>query len=120
MTFIRYLVTGILVALALTGLSAVSGKANAQGTEIEAAKAEGVVGEQIDGYLGIRGAVDASVRRLVNEINVKRRAAYEELAASTPGITVEQVARVTGEKQIERADVGEYYADEAGQWVQKT
>lgn len=118
MSFARYLVAGVLLALTMTGLSAISGKATAQTAEIEAAKADGVVGEQIDGYLGIRGAVDASLRRRVNEINAKRRAVYEELALNT-GTTVAQVARITGEKQIERASIGEFYVDEDGTWVQK-
>ncbi|MEO0465494.1 MAG: YdbL family protein [Pseudomonadota bacterium] len=119
MPFARFLIVGLLMALAATGMTALKGTpAHAQGAEIDAAKAEGIVGEQIDGYLGIRGAVDASLRRKVNEINAKRRAVYEELAGDS-GTTVAQVARITGEKQIERAAPGEFYVDDAGSWVRK-
>lgn len=114
----------VLVAAALIGLGAAAQKvlppAYAQGSQIDAAKASGVVGERIDGYLGIvdDGAADASLRRKVQEINARRRAAYDELARDT-GTTVAQVARVTGERQIERASPGEFYMDENGRWVRK-
>lgn len=118
MSIARFLVTGLLVALAVTGFSSITSKANAQRSVIESAKTEGVVGEQADGYLGIRGAVDASLRRKVGEINAKRRAVYEELAMDS-STTAAQVARVTGEMQIKSASQGEFYADEDGNWVQK-
>ena len=105
------------VAVALTTAAR---PASAQGAEIEAAKSAGVVGERIDGYLGIvnDGPVDASLMRRVNEINARRRAVYDELAGET-NVTTAQVARVTGEKQIERTPSGQYYLDETGNWVRK-
>jgi uncharacterized protein len=39
----------------------------------DAARRAGVVGEKIDGYLGVIGG-DASVRKMADEINIKRRA----------------------------------------------
>lgn len=119
MTLARFLVTGLFIALAVAGFSSIASKANAQPSALETAKTEGVVGEQVDGYLGIRGPVDASLRRKVSEINAKRRAVYEELAMSD-NTTAAKVARVTGEMQIRRAASGEFFVDEGGNWVQKT
>lgn len=120
MIFLRYIAMIVLAAGAAMALTALSAPAQAQGAEINAAKAAGVVGERIDGYLGIvdDGGVDVSLRRRVNEINARRRAAYDEIADEA-GVTVAQVARLTGEKQVERVAPGQYYMDEGGRWVRK-
>lgn len=116
----RYILMSLFVAgaVALTAIAAPT--ASAQGSQIESAKTAGVVGERIDGYLGIveDGAVDASLRRRVNEINAKRRAVYDEVAEQN-GATTEQVARLTGEKQIARASSGQFVMDETGRWTRK-
>ncbi|RIJ17565.1 DUF1318 domain-containing protein [Henriciella mobilis] len=114
--FFRILITAVLVAGAAVMFA---GSANAGDPQIEAAKDQGVVGERIDGYLGIvDGGADASLMRLVQDINNKRRAAYDKLAEQT-GTTTEQVARVTGEKLISQAARGEYVMDESGTWTKK-
>lgn len=115
----RLLMAATLLAGAALAMSA-NAPAQAQAQQIESAKAAGVIGERIDGYLGIvnDGAADASLIRKVNEINAKRRAVYDELASDT-NTTTAQVARVTGEKQIARAAPGEYYLDDSGAWVRK-
>ncbi len=87
--------------------------------QLEAARVQGVIGERIDGYLGVVGAADPEIIRKVNDINNRRRAVYEETARET-GTTVAQVARVAGEKQIaDRVRPGEYFMDETGAWKQK-
>ncbi|NBC20533.1 MAG: DUF1318 domain-containing protein [Alphaproteobacteria bacterium] len=115
----RLLLAATLMAGAALALAS-QPAAHGQVQQIESAKAAGVVGERVDGYLGIvrDGAADSSLIRKVNEINAKRRAVYDELAADT-NTTTAQVARVTGEKQIERAAPGEYYMNESGNWVRK-
>jgi len=120
MTVFRYIVILAVSALAALSVTALIQTADAQGAEIDAAKSAGVVGERIDGYLGIveNGGVDSSLRRRVNEINARRRAAYDEVASSA-GATTAQVARITGEKQISRVSPGEFYMDENGRWVRK-
>lgn len=87
---------------------------------IDAAKAAGTVGERIDGYLGVVDAsrADPATLRKVEEINAKRREAYADLAGRT-GATVEQVARVTGEKLIGNASANEFVLDETGRWTKK-
>jgi len=86
--------------------------------QIDAAKERGVVGEQIDGYLGfvtLDGA-EPSLKRKVDEINAKRRGLYQKLANDT-GATPAQVAMVTGIKQIEKADPDALVVDTTGAWV---
>lgn len=99
--------------------SILSQPASAADPQIEAAKQQGVIGERIDGYLGVvEGGADASLMRRVQDINNKRRAAYDDLAKQT-NTTTEQVARVTGEKLIAQASEGEYIMDDSGSWKQK-
>ncbi|MGB3625511.1 MAG: YdbL family protein, partial [Henriciella sp.] len=93
--------------------------AQAGDPQIETAKQQGVVGERIDGYLGIvDGGADAALIRRVQDINNKRRAAYDDLAEQT-GTTPEQVARITGEKLIAGAASGEFIMDDSGNWIRK-
>ncbi|WP_300377155.1 YdbL family protein [Henriciella sp.] len=107
------------LAIAIGAASMLTSPANAADPQIEAAKQQGVVGERIDGYLGIvEGGADASLMRRVQDINNKRRAAYDQLAKQT-NTTTEQVARVTGEKLIAQASKGEYIMNDSGSWKQK-
>ncbi|TNE60128.1 MAG: DUF1318 domain-containing protein, partial [Sphingomonadales bacterium] len=43
-----------------------------------AARSAGEIGEQMDGYLGIVGSATPELRRVVNDINIKRRAVYAQ------------------------------------------
>ncbi|MEM5515521.1 YdbL family protein [Henriciella sp. AS95] len=111
----------LLSAVALMTVATITMAAPAQAADpqIETAKEQGVVGERIDGYLGIvDGGADASLIRRVQDINNKRRAAYDDLANQT-GTTPEQVARVTGEKLVAGAASGEFVMDDSGAWTQK-
>ncbi|MEM8920059.1 MAG: YdbL family protein [Pseudomonadota bacterium] len=86
---------------------------------IDQAKAQGVVGEQSDGYLGVVNASAASdaVKRRVQEINAMRREAYTRLSESS-GESIATVAALTAEKQFARARSGEYLNPGSG-WVKK-
>lgn len=116
MTKFRSLILGLV--LLFGGVSAM--QAYAQGNfQIETARSSGAIGERIDGYLGVVGSADAETVRKVQDINNRRRALYEKTAAET-GTTVQQVARIAGEKQLaERVKPGEFYMDESGSWKQK-
>ncbi|MED5387335.1 MAG: YdbL family protein [Pseudomonadota bacterium] len=85
--------------------------------DLDAAKDQGLVGEQPDGYLGVVKATPAAVE-LVADINQKRRAAYERIAKQN-GITLDQVARLAGQKAIDKTDAGDYVRTPEGQWVTK-
>lgn len=110
----------LFAAILLSAFTAVAaGHASAGDPQIDAAQQQGIIGETIDGYLGVvSGNVDPSLSRKVNEINNKRRALYEKLSKET-GTTLKEVARITGEKQIAKAKRGEYYMDTSGSWKQK-
>ena len=115
-----FLIRTLLILVAFVGLLAtLAGPASAGDPQIDAAQEQGVVGERIDGYLGVvSGNVDPSLLRKINEINNKRRALYDDLARET-GTTIEQVARLTGEKQIAKAPPGTYVMGEDGVWKLK-
>ena len=93
-----------------------TGPAMAQATSVAAAITSGEVGEQADGYLGVRGTVSAAVRAEVESINIKRRAAYTDLAAQR-GVTVKDVGAAVGCKTLaSRVSTGEAYQLRDGVW----
>lgn len=101
-------------ALACAGFAAAPAWAQDAKAVVDAAKARCEIGETVSGYLEVvEGRADAAVRRAMNEINVRRRAAYQQLARDQ-GVTPEVVARLTGEKQIARAGGGECVRETAG------
>lgn len=86
---------------------------------LEDAKAAGLVGERIDGYLGlVDSGAPADVNRLVEQINAERRARYAEIA-ERQGAPVAAVAQLAGEKLIQRAGAGEYVMGADGRWRRK-
>ena len=84
-----------IIAAVLALSTGVAGVALAQAANVAAALNAGTVGEQADGYLGVRGAVSPAVKAEVEAINIKRRAAYTNLAAQR-GVTVKDVAAAVG------------------------
>jgi len=104
------------IAIAAFGLALMSGSALAQSGGVGAALAAGQVGEQADGYLGVRGSVSAAVQAEVEQINIKRRAAYTDLA-SARGVTVKDVAAATGCQTLaSRVAPGRAYQLRDGVW----
>ena len=109
--------TGAVFALALGGIAA---PAHAQrDPAYAAARAAGQVGEKMDGYLGIVGAETAELRRLVNDINIKRRAVYSERAQAT-NATIEEYALTAGCQAILATTPGEKYQAPDGSWQTRT
>ena len=103
------------VVLLSLGLVAPSAHADA----LDDAKVAGQVGERIDGYLGVVDAnAPADVRALVDQVNARREAKYQEIAAKQ-GAPVAAVAQITGKRLIERAPAGQYVLGADGQWRQK-
>jgi uncharacterized protein YdbL (DUF1318 family) len=58
------------------------------------------------------------IAALVREINAKRRAAYEDIAAKQ-NVPIDQVGAVTAEKIKSQAPAGQYFLAPDGSWVQK-
>ncbi|MEQ9143556.1 MAG: YdbL family protein [Parvibaculaceae bacterium] len=87
---------------------------------LDDAKAAGLVGERLDGYLGIvRPSAGADVQRLVQDINLRRRDSYRAIAEQTAGSTLSDVEILAGAKLIARTPAGQYVQNAAGEWVRK-
>ncbi len=97
-------------------LLAAGGIVHAQGSELSAAISAAQVGEQADGYMGVRGSVPEKIRAEMEAINIKRRAAYTELAGQR-GVTVKDVAAAVGCTTLKtRVGPGEAYQLRDGIW----
>ena len=86
---------------------------------IDQAKAECLIGEQADGYLGVVAGKNpsAAVRREMRDINQQRKSAYTRLAERN-GVTVEVTAALTAEKLIAQAGRGQCVRKADGSWVE--
>jgi uncharacterized protein YdbL (DUF1318 family) len=82
-------------------------------------KADGLIGEQANGYIGlVRQDVPADIKRLVNDVNAKRKAGYQKIAAKQ-GTSLADVERVGGNTAIEKTLRGNYIRDASGTWRKK-
>lgn len=105
-------------ALALLALSAPA-SAQQRDPAYAAARASGQVGELPSGYLGYPTAPSAEVRRLAEDINIKRKAVYAQRAEAN-GSTVEEYAISAGCQAIGRTVPGEKYQAPDGTWRTRT
>ncbi|MGK2284823.1 YdbL family protein [Pedomonas sp. V897] len=107
-------------AAALGVVAAVAGPVAAQDdTFIEQARASGQIGEQADGYVGAVKGASGDLKARIDQINIKRKAFYTQLAEKR-GVTVNEVAAAAACKLFEnRVGPNQYYRTEQGQWVQR-
>lgn len=84
-----------------------------------AARAAGQVGEKMDGYLGIISGETSELRRVVSDINIRRRQEYSQRAQAA-GATLEEFAFTAGCIAIARTAPGEKYQAPGGQWKTRT
>ena len=109
-----FLLLTAVVAIAVCGAALPSAA-----LDLDSAKAQGVIGEQTDGYVAAVSAdAPADVKSLVADVNAKRRAAYQEIAQKN-GTKAEDVAMLAAQKLLTRAPSGAWIR-EKGQWYQKT
>jgi uncharacterized protein YdbL (DUF1318 family) len=85
----------------------------------DAAREAGKVGEKMDGYLGIVVASTPDLQRLVNDINIKRRAIYAK-KAQEQNATLEEYALTAGCIAIAKTVPGEKYQAPDGSWQTRT
>lgn len=80
------------------------------------AKAQGLVGEKPDGYLGVvqNSADSAEIVKLINEA---RRTEYQKVAKDN-NIAISDVEAIAGKKAIERTQKG-HYIFLNNQWLKK-
>lgn len=79
------------------------------------ARAGGTVGEKMDGYLGVVGSAPQSIRDMVDDLNIKRKAVYAEKAKAQHA-TVEEYAFTSGCLLISQTKPGEKYEAPGGVW----
>lgn len=85
----------------------------------QAARSSGQIGEKPDGYLGVVGSAGADVQKIVNNINIQRRAAYTK-AAAAQGASIEDFAFTSGCNLIAQTSPGEKYQTPSGAWKTRT
>lgn len=91
----------------------------AMASPLTAPKADGLIGEQADGYIGfVSSNVPADVRRLVNDTNAKRKAGYQRIAQKQ-GANLVDVEKVGGNTAIEKTLPGNYIRGADGVWRKK-
>jgi len=82
-------------------------------------KADGLIGEQANGYIGlVQQNVSADIKRLVNDVNAKRKSGYQRIAKKQ-GTSLAEVERVGGNTAIEKTLRGNYIRDGSGAWRKK-
>ncbi|EDV0902740.1 YdbL family protein [Salmonella enterica subsp. salamae] len=84
---------------------------------LDEARTQGRVGETLNGYL-VALKNDAETQKLVLDINHARRASYQQLADSNH-LPVDEVAKMAGQKLVERAGSGDYVQGINGKWMRK-
>lgn len=111
--------SSILSGIAVIAMLAVPAIAQQRDPAYAAARAAGKVGEKPDGYLGIVGAADPALQRLVDEINIKRKAIYIEKARENSA-TPEAYGITAGCQAVARTAPGEKYMAPDGTWQTRT
>jgi uncharacterized protein YdbL (DUF1318 family) len=82
-------------------------------------KAVGLIGEQTNGYIGrVSHNLPDDIVKLVNEVNAKRKAGYQKIAAKQ-GTSLEEVEKVGGKTAIKKTLKGDYIRDASGVWRKK-
>lgn len=85
----------------------------------DAARSAGQIGERMDGFLGIVGAPTPELKRLVDDINIKRRAVYAQRAQEN-NATLEEYAISAACQLIVKTVPGEKYQAPDGGWRTRT
>lgn len=105
--------------LPLTLLVSLAASSLALALTLDEAKAQGLVGEKVDGYIGaVVASPNAEVQALITSTNDGRRQVYADLAKRN-NISVDQVGAVSAEKLRANAKSGEYLQQPSGQWQRK-
>jgi len=107
----------VAAAVALAAVAAGAGYAHAMQVDTSAElRATGKVGEQANGYLGVVEGGSGALQAQVNAVNIKRRAAYAELAARRGAQLEEVAATMACEIFASRVLPGQYYRLQDGIW----
>ena len=92
---------------------------SAHAASLDSAKADGWIGEQPNGYLGlVRDDAPGDVKALVTDVNAKRKTRYQQIAKSQ-GVPLAEVEKVGGQTAIDKTRSGHYVKDASGRWRKK-
>lgn len=121
MTFNKLMapVVAVVASLAVSGVAQADSAASK--AAVDSAKAQGIVGEQSDGFLGFvnAGAATPDIRAAVSEINAGRRQLYSQAAAQN-GVSPAAAGASAFRSVVQgRLKAGEYYQNAGGAWVKK-
>ncbi|MBL0715999.1 MAG: YdbL family protein [Desulfosarcina sp.] len=115
----RALIATALILLITPAVQAgsVKDRMAARNPQIVQLKGKGLVGENNQGYLELRGS-DRADAALVKAENKDRRLVYKAIAKKTGG-TAEQVGRQVAAKRVSKAGRGEWLQKPGGEWYRK-
>lgn len=85
---------------------------------VDEAKETGLLGETLSGYLAPINTSNQDAVKLATQINQEREKRYSEIAAKN-NLKTNEVARIAGQKLVERASSGEFVRGINGRWLQK-
>ena len=105
---------GFIIGMAVTGLTGVQ---PSFALSLDEAKTQGLVGERSNGYLGLVDSGNREAQALADDINEKRRQAYQGIARRD-GAKLSTVESLAGEKAIEKTKQGNYVEGPGG-WRKK-
>ena len=108
---VRYLLAIILILGSFFGGSAYA-------LSLDQAKAQGQIGEQLNGYLGAIESPTSEISSLISNINQQRKAKYQEIAKKN-GTSLSAVEALAAKKALEETPPGRYIQDASGTWVKK-
>lgn len=91
---------------------------SAFGLTLAEAKQQGKVGETLSGYLAPR-VEDKETQLLVEKINSGRQQQYQQVAKQN-NMSANDVARLAGQKLVERSEPGEWVRGINGKWLQRS
>ena len=115
-----FVVAAAVAALGVAAAGAAFAQTAQQKAMIDAAKAQGTVGEQADGYLGFRQpSSDPALTQAVTVTNSARREAYANTARTAGTTTDVAAARAFETIVLPRISSGHWYRNAQGQWVQR-
>ncbi|HEX6726781.1 MAG TPA: YdbL family protein [Nitrospira sp.] len=112
MMFIARLTIVVCVVILWTAVAS-----SAFALSLDEAKANGLVGEKPNGYLGAVNPSNAEAQALIKDVNQKRRQAYEDIAKRN-GTNVQAVQTLAGEKAIQNTKPGNFVEGPGG-WSKK-
>lgn len=108
-----------LMAAGLAAAMLLSAAIDSRAAPLDDAKAAGLIGERPDGFVAaVQPNPPPDIAAIVQQINAKRLAAYEKIAAEE-NVSVDQVGALAAEKIKRQAPSGEYFMSSDGTWAPK-